>query len=380
MCQNPAVTILHLVGTQNFAGTEQMVVTLCDGQRRRGHRVLVGVRGHSALEGVLNQRNVEMPVRTIGKLDASFKVAEVVRREKVDVVHTHLTSGAYAAVGASLLTGVPVVVHAHVYNRDMVFRVASKRGRMIAVSQSAADYYVSDIRVPRSRVVVVPNGSPMREAPEAKVSRETLRQSVLEEFGLPASAQIVLHAARVTHQKGQDLTLAAAKRVAAQNSNAVFLLAGTWEDKEFQAGLAEEARQAGLSDRVLFLGFRQDMARLYRSADVALVPSRYDPYPLGVIEPMLLETPVIGARVGGIAEMLEGPDIGVAIEPDSAEELAAATIRLLEAPDDARAMAGRALTLAVQRFSVDAMLDAIDGVYASIVRRPSLAAARQADR
>jgi glycosyltransferase involved in cell wall biosynthesis len=357
-----------------------MVVTLCEGQRRRGHRVLAGVRGHSALEGVLSQRSVEMPVRSIGQLDAAFKVAEVVRRERVDVLHTHLTSGAYAAFGASLLTGAPVAVHAHVYNRDLIFRAASKRGRLIAVSQSASDYYVSRIRIPDERVVVVQNGSPMREAPEARISKETLRRSVIEEFELSDRAKLVLHAARVTRQKGQDLTVAAAQQVLRRHPDAVFLIVGTHEEPGFFAKLAEEARAQGLLGSVRFLGFRSDIARFYRAASVALVPSRFDPYPLGVIEPMLLETPVIGAKVGGIAEILQDPEVGVSIEPDSAGALAEATIRLLENPEQAQAIARQALAVARDRFSVDAMLDRIDSVYDQVAHRPQLALARRAGR
>ena len=345
-----------------------MVLTLCKGQRARGHRVLVAIRDRGEIGRVLRQEGIEIVEPTIGGFSAPVHLARVCRKNGVEILHPHLVSGTHVANAVSVLTGIPVVNHLHVYNRDLSHVVASRLGVLIAVSKHTESYYAQRPLLRRDRIVTVPNGSAISNEPDAKLSRDTARRVVTEELGWPENSRIITLAGRVTHQKGQDIFLDSIPAISAEFPTARFILVGSVEDQEFTEKIRETIQEQGLTEQVRLLGFRRDMARLLRASEIAVVPSRYEPFALSVIEPMLLGTPTVAANVGGIPENISRPELGVLVEDENPQALAQGVLSLMRDPDWAKSIAETAQTEAVRRFSVEAMLDQIDDVYTRAAR------------
>ena len=102
----------------------------------------------------------------------------------------------------------------------------------------------------------------------------------------------------------------------------------------YRAQLEASIAGAPLAARVHFLGTVTDMAAFYRACDVICVPSRSDPCPRAVIEPLAIGTPVIGSDVGGISETLDNGRTGLLVPYGDAPALGAAFLRLLDSPDE----------------------------------------------
>ena len=360
------MTILHLIGTSEFAGTEQMVLTIGQGQVERGHRVYVMTRERGKVAEYVQDQGLKVVEPKIGPALAPFRLAKVARELGVNVFHSHLTSGTHVANATSVLTGIPVVDHLHVYSKDISHRVAARRGCLVAVSKSVKEFYVENSGVNPDRIHVVLNGSSIVRDPDSRMSRDLAREVVAEELKLPSTTRFVTIAARITHQKGQDLFVRAAELLAEKLPDVHFLMVGSAEDPVYANEIYEAVREKGLGNRVSTLGFRRDIAKLLRASEVACVPSRFDPFPLSSLEPMLVGTPLVAARVGGIPEALHRPELGVLVDPDSGDSLAEGIESLLRDPKWASCIAENAQNEANRRYSVDAMLDQIEAVYARV--------------
>jgi glycosyltransferase involved in cell wall biosynthesis len=362
------MNVLHLIGTGEFAGTEQMVITICEGQAKCGHRVFVATRPKARVRQFLKDAGVTVIEATIGGLFAPLGIAKFCREAGVEILHAHLTSGTHIANAVSYLTGTPVIDHLHVYSPDLGHKVAAKRGALIAVSEHTKRYYVEENKISPHRIHTVPNGSNVLGDPDAQLSRETARRVLMEELRLQGDVRFIVQTARITAQKGQDLLVEAADIVVAKHPDAHFLLVGAADDTDFAEGVRQQVIDRNLSGRVHFLGFRRDIVKLLRAAHVAAIPSRFDPFPLAALEPFLVGTPIVAAKVGGIPELIANPEWGTLVKEDDAPALAEGIISHLDDEARSRRMGDAAQEWARGEYSVEAMIRKIDTVYASVAR------------
>jgi len=108
---------------------------------------------------------------------------------------------------------------------------------------------------------------------------------------------------RLTFQKGPDYFLAAAKKVCAVDKDILFVFSGAGDMERWLIG---EAARLGIADRVIFAGFLRgsDLARLYRMADLYVMPSVSEPFGLTSLEALSSGTPILISRQSGVAEMV----------------------------------------------------------------------------
>lgn len=115
--------------------------------------------------------------------------------------------------------------------------------------------------------------------------------------------RIVLFLGRITMQKGPEYFIRAAKRVLEKAPNAKFVVAGSGD---MAVGMIEEAAQLGIGHRVLFTGFLRgsDVDRVFRMADVYVMPSVSEPFGIAPLEAMRNDVPVIISKQSGVSEVL----------------------------------------------------------------------------
>ena len=128
--------------------------------------------------------------------------------------------------------------------------------------------------------------------------------------------------------KGQDRIIAAIPYVVAQGHDVEYLVVGEGDDR---APLEELARDVGVSERVRFLGSigLQNLIKMYRMADLFVMPSTGEGFGIAFLEAMASGTPALGLRVGGVRDALADGELGTVV---SEAELPAAIARLLTAP------------------------------------------------
>ena len=281
-----------------------------------------------------------------------------------DVVHAHdwMTFEAARAVAGAL--GVPWVAHVHSteYDRnpgdpDADVVAAERDGlgaadAVIAVSQFTARLLAARYGLPAERVAVVHNAVELdnRLAPERPV-----------EIG--AAERIVLFVGRFTAQKGPDLFVKAAARVLEAEPAVRFVMTGTGE--QFDA-VRQLARGLGIDRHFLFTGFLrpEDVDRMYRAADVFVMPSVSEPFGMVSLEAAARDVPVILSKQSGAAEVL---DHALKVDFWDTEELASKIVSVLRDQTLAAQLAERGSFQVRQMRWADAA-EAVARVYDRIVR------------
>ncbi|HEX5582608.1 glycosyltransferase family 4 protein [Gaiella sp.] len=216
---------------------------------------------------------------------------------------------------------------------DFQRRRGGLRSRLLRWTRTAALRRATHVLVPSAylrelalgwglrpaRVSVIPNPAPT--LPTLPGREEARRMLGVEGFTLAA-------AGRLTRQKALGDALAAVARV----DGVRLVLAG---DGPERASLESRSRDLGLDGRVRFLGARprEDVLRLFRAADAALLTSAWENLPHGVLEALAVGTPVIATAVGGVPEVVREGENGLLVSPGDVGALAEAIRRL--ATDDA---------------------------------------------
>ena len=130
------------------------------------------------------------------------------------------------------------------------------------------------------------------------------------------------------------------------------LLVGSGEG---ETAVREAAKQAGVAERVHFLGWRSDVPRILQALDLYVQPSVSEAFGLTVVEAAAAGLPIVASDVGGIPEIIEHGVNGLLVPPGDAQALADAIQQLIDDPQRARQLGEAARRTAFERFSAEAM-------------------------
>ncbi|MDI6869753.1 MAG: glycosyltransferase [Bacillota bacterium] len=317
-------------------------------------------------------------LRPVEDLRAAARLSLLLRRRRFDLVHVHGFKASLPGRVAAALFGTPVVytVHNFVLEAAGGFRrrlylwceraLAPLTTRYIAVSEALRRDLDARARIAPGRISVVYNGVPPH-SPAPPGALAALRQ----ELGLSDEVRVILCVARLVPEKGVDVLLraVAALREASRVGDPLppfrLLVAGEGPRGETLRMLAG---QLGLEDQVAFLGHRPDVPALLDLADVVALPSRAEGLSLFLVEALVAGRPVVAARAGGIAEVVEDGKSGLLVPVEDPLALAAAVRRLLTDRSLATRL-GEGARERGSRFSVDNMLRQTLAVYEASVRR-----------
>ncbi len=232
--------------------------------------------------------------------------AVISREEDFDIIHAHDWMTYPAGMAVSGLTGKPLVVHAHSTEFDRsgenvnqtVYDIERQglhyAARVIAVSALTRNVLVSRYGINKNKVKVVYNAI---DRPDNFVDVDTSRSAITKD------EKIVLFLGRITMQKGPEYFLAAAKKVLEVMDNVKFVMAGSGDMVRMTIEMAAEM---GIGHKVLFTGFLRgdDVDKVFRMADLFVMPSVSEPFGLVPLEALRNDVPVLISKQSGVAEVL----------------------------------------------------------------------------
>jgi glycosyltransferase involved in cell wall biosynthesis len=240
-------------------------------------------------------------------------------------------------------------------------RVLRRMDRCVCVAHEAAER-VRRAGVSDERIQVIHNAVAETDGPRDRAASRAL----LERLWPVAPRFLIGAAGRLSHEKGFDLLIVALGTVSAQHDAGLILFGeGLLRDP-----LERLIRAAGLRDRVILAGQRDDLPALLPGLDLLAVPSRTEGLPTVVLEGMAAGVPIVAAAVGGIPEALAG-DCGRLVPAERADDLAAAIVEVLARPELAEGYRQRSLESVALHFSADRQAREHHELYAAVAgRRP----------
>ncbi len=360
--------VLQVCTVPTWGGGEAHVLALSQALRARGVAVEVLCRRKGALWPRLRAAGV--PARPgVGGLWALPRLCRAVRAGAEPVVHAHAGRDYWPALLAVRLAGRGrLVLTRHLRAPLPTHRLPglwrSTVGRYVAVSEAIAEDLAGASGIPRDRLAVVPNGL---EA--SQFERRARQPGAREALGLSGGAWVVACVGRLSPEKGQEDLVRALPALALRVPEAALVLVGddAAPGKPYRARLAALADELGVVGRVAFAGHRDDVAELLAEADVAVLPSRSDAFPLILLEAMAQGCPVVATDAVSVMGREIGRDAALTVPAGDPTRLAAALAEVRGAPEAAARRAEAARKLVVERFAWDASVAALVAVYRAVL-------------
>lgn len=363
------LTVVHVEGGRHFYGGALQVYYLLRGLAARGVRnTLVCPKGSAIAQAAAEVGEVRaLPMG--GDVDFGFigRLCAVLRAERPAVLHLHSRRGAEVLGGiAGRLAQVPCVLTRRVDNpeRRTIVRFKYKLyDRVITVSDGIRRVLLSQ-GVPAAKMQTV------HSAVDSAKYRPGCRWSGWREsFDLPSDALVVGMGAQLIERKGHRYLFDAVPRVLAAVPSARFLILGRGP---LDAQLREDVARRGLSQKIRFLGFRDDVDRLMPCFDLLVHPAVMEGMGNILLQAAACEVPIVASAAGGIPEVVRDGVNGRLVPPRDVQALADALIELLSDAKRRRRMGADGRRIVEKEFSIDDMVEAYLRVYREYQSGPGI--------
>lgn len=364
--------ILQLIDTLSWGGAEKLQLTFAREARARGHRLTVIGLKHIAdapYPPMLTALDAEvdiLPGSSLLNIGRIMRLTGFLRREQVDILHTHLAYANIIGALAGALAGVPVVATLHSIGTDprhyhpLRFRLEKwalghARG-LILVADAVADAYAAIL--PDRNMHIIPN--PVEPVADLSPPGRTALRSELT--GDPARP-LLISVGRLSPPKGYYDLLQAFAALHQEIPAAYLIIAG---DGALFDELTGQIAALNLEKHARLLGARPDVPRLLAASDIYVSASHREGLPLATLEAMSAGLPVVTTSVGGVPELVAGR--GVLLPPRRPEALTAALIALLNDPARQHSLGTAARAHVNQHYAPSPWFEQILAVYREVRR------------
>ncbi len=378
------VKVAHVITRLDLGGAQQNTLYCCANHDRKKYGVLLlsGVGGYldADAQKIKNLKTyflpeLKHPIRPWWDLYAFFTLASILRKEKVQVVHTHSSKAGFLGRWAAKLAGVPVIIHTvHGWGffdgqffltrwfyillekwtapiTDRIITVSAHNraeGLGLGIGQKEQYQVIHSGILPRNYLL---------PANKAKKARAQLNPQ-----GRPA----VLVLSNFKNQKSPFDVVEVAARVQSLMPKALFLWAG---DGPLRGAVEKKIAEKGLVPNFKLLGWREDVAELLAVSDVLLLTSLHEGLPRVVLQAMAAGKPVVATAVNGTPEVVREKVTGFLAQPHEVDKMARSVEILLSRPALARQM-GRTGQKALRgSFLMDRMLQEIEKLYGTTLKK-----------
>jgi glycosyltransferase involved in cell wall biosynthesis len=317
----------------------------------------------------------DCPAKTLAiRLDSWKKLGDIrrflgyLRRERIQIVNSHLFRATLFAAPLARLAGVPVVIETthgpEAWRRswwkrkcwlDRVIELFVSAN--IAVSEANREYLVNYKRYPARKIRVAPNG---RDLARYGAAPESALQQLRRQFGLSSADRVLVVVGRLEEQKGHRDLLEILPDLVQRFPRLRVIFVG---EGSLRHTLEHSVASAGLSDNVIFAGFSRQVSAFYSLAEFVVLPSRYEGLPLVAIEAGAAGRALVATAVDGTREVIVSGQTGLLAPPDLPALLGEAIAQLLENPARAQEMGRAARARVEQLFSLETQLQKTAQVY-----------------
>ena len=356
--QKFAVTLLHGLSAESDMNPEERlrVESKLDAARQQGVRIV-------AVATLVRRISIFKDLR------AFFHMLRHIRQTRPVIVHTHTSKAGLLGRAAAWSAGVPIIIHTphgHVFYGHfglaalrfflLLERLATRiTDRLVALTARERADYVKFKVAPEEKLTTIHSGVDIQrfQAASSHVDRP------LNRFDVPADATIIGFIGWLLPIKGVQVLIDAMGLVCSRSSRAHLVLVGKGDQ---EADLKAQARRLGISEKMTFLGWREDVENILPLFDIFVLPSLNEGMGRVLVEAMAAARPIVASKTGGIPDLVIDRQNGLLVPAGDPEAVAAALLEMILQPDQARRMglAGRRMSAG---FSVEAMVAKIEWLY-----------------
>jgi glycosyltransferase involved in cell wall biosynthesis len=383
----PALTVLIAVPTVEAGAADEGAVEAARLLAANGHRAIVVSSGGRLEQSLSGAETVRLDMASLNPLVIArnaFALKHLVLQHRCSVMHAFARAPAWSALLAARMTGVPFVttwyngfreqnVFKHVYNSVM-----ARGERVIAVSDQIADAITATHSVAAERILVVPSHIDAMRFDPSRMTPERV-DAVRASWDIGTDTRAIVVIGRILRRKGHHVIVRAARRLKDMGlRDFAFVLVGEDHGRSSYSGeLWDLVLATETSDVIRIAGPPEDLPAAY-STSIAVVSAaiQLEGSQRSLLEAMAMARPVIASDLAAGPEIVLAPPAvaedrmtGLRFPSGDDGELAAALIKLLSAPENARLAIGRrGRERAMAQFADGAAATQLLEVYAEIAR------------
>lgn len=384
--------ILHVILDLELAGAQESLCTLAEHLQANDWALTVCAFRDGPLRKRIEASGVAVellkpPRCTVSNLSLYLAEIRRIRREllrlvkarKVSLIQTHIL-GPLDFLTLSLryttkLKGIFWTIHGidflparrgrFLQTRRFISRclyrlLANKVDGFIAVCDSVRQSVIRQLGPINNKIVVINNGVSLK-----RFVHPGNRPTLCTQLGIDPQARLVLSVGRLAEEKGHRYLIKAAPRVMATCPRIHFLLAGEGELRE---GLQALADKTGCSNRIHFLGLRNDVPDLMAVADLFVLPSLSEAMPMALLEAMGAGVPIVATAVPGIEQLITPYETGLIVPPGDSMGLTDAINLMLTHPERARKMGRSAQQYVTDNYSAEKQASEYLALYRAVLK------------
>ncbi len=358
--------ILFTSFTGGIAGATHSIAYLAKGLAAKGHDIYLAGVADNLLHQLVKDtpvRFVPMPFRSkVDRLTIRL-IADLVRREQIDIINAQNSKDRYLTIFARWLFKLPVkVVHTRRQRPESIggwvqntFYVRGTDG-IVVISDELKKIFVEK-GMPPHHLHVIYNGTPLHQY--AQVGPERVAQ-LRAQYGLRPEDTVIGCVARMKRQ--EELIRA----LADVDDRVKVIFAGI-----APGSLDRYVAQYHIKNPIIYAGMlsHADALHLYKLMDVSVLPSDMDGFGLVLVEAMALGTPVVATRAGGIVNVVEDGVSGLLYACGQPADLAAKLNAVLQQPELRAQLIRNGRDTALRKFSLEKTIDRYEAYFQSLLEK-----------
>jgi glycosyltransferase involved in cell wall biosynthesis len=368
--------LLHVVGESRFGGAGKIILRLGKVAQAEGWQVDVlatdpifqqAIRQHGL--GLVDLDVIRREIRPVWDLGGLMRLHKFLKKEPYRIVHTHTSKAGFVGRLAARLAGVPVIMHtAHGFAfhegspalirliYSSLERIASRWcDRIVAVSEFHRTWAIEMKMCSSQQIIAIPNG-----IPEVGRNRNIGLTELRREMGAQDGDLVILCMVRLAADKGLKYLIEAAATLPRTGRRLQIVIAG---DGPARDRLEQLAGKLKVTDRVKFLGFREDVGDLLAAADLVVLPSLREGLSISLLEAMAAGKPIIATSIGSQREVASHADMARLVPAASAAALSEAIVRLADNPQLMTRLGASARTVYESCYTESRMLQSYRQLY-----------------
>ena len=365
--------ILYLCETLGIGGAEQLLFTTLKYLNRDNFYSIVYCIGKNGKIGDdiekigirVEALNRKLDLWNIGII---WKLVQIFKREKPDVLHCHLFYANYFGRIATFFVKIPIVIitehgtHSNFkkfYHHGIDFILSLFTNRIIAVSKAVKEYLCKYTSVSPDKISVIYNTIDFEKFEDAYSTDKPL---VRKKLGFADSNILIGSVSNLAPWKGQYFLLQAFAEVVKFFSQAKLCIVGR-NNAGFQSQLEAFTKNSGIQDSVYFLGERRDIPQLMRAFDIFVLPSLTEGLGVSLLEAMYMGLPAVASNIEGIPEIIEDNKDGFLVPAGNSHALAERILMLLSDTDKIKSIGSKARDKIQRYFLPENYLEKLEAVY-----------------
>ena len=296
-----------------------------------------------------------------------LKLFKLFRRERFDIVHTHMPKTGLLGMFAAWLAGVPIrinTLHGEVWVTRSGWRraalklfdrlVVSLATNTLVVSSSQQFFLEREGILPPGKAKLIGAGSVCGVDTARFYPNKNIGNTLRDELGIPHDASVILFVGRLNRDKGMLDLAAAFNEIAKYHTDVVLLLVGAEEDVPFDR-IQKICRT--VSDRLYYVNFSSTPERYMMLADIYCLPSYREGFGMTIIEAAACAVPAIASRIYGIKDAVADGKTGFLFPAGDVEALTSYLLKLIVEKDLRQQMGNAACLRVKELFSSEKIID-----------------------